>query len=123
MEELTIEQLQARLAAAEAEKDAAKSEAEKLKAENDIIHADNLKLSAAVNAVEEEKAKTAPVSFEEEDGYKYEFTCPTFTWSDGRVINVRAMANSKDEKEQEEFATMCAHLIQRNSGIIRRKED
>lgn len=140
MEELTIEQLRARLAtaeaekaealakasAAEAEKDAVKAVAEKVSAEADEILAENKKLSAVVSAAQEEKAKTAPVEFEVEEGEaagKYEFTCPTFTWDDGSVIKVRELANSKSEKDQEKYATICAHLVQRGSGIIRRKED
>lgn len=136
MEELTIEQLQARLAAAEsakaeaevakaeaeakasfanAEKDAAKAYAEKLSDENK-------KLSAVVSAADEEKAKTAPVEFEYGDD-TYQFTCPTFTWEDGSVVNVRAMANSQDEKDQVAFAKMCKKLVEIESGIIRRKED
>lgn len=143
MEGLTLEQLQARLATAEAEKaaaeskaaaaiaekEAAKAQADKLAAENSEILMDaqklaeeNRKLSAVVDAVEEEKAKTAPVEFDLADE-TYEFTCPTFTWDDGRVINVRAMANSEKESDQVALAEMCQELVKRNSGIIRRKED
>lgn len=130
MEGLTLEQLQARLATAEAEKaeaqakaSALEAEKEATKAERDQLAADNKKLSAVVDAAQEEKAKTAPVEFEVEDDGKYEFTCPTFTWDDGSVINVRELANSKNEKDQEKYATICAHLVARESGIIRRKED
>lgn len=130
MEGLTLEQLQARLATAEAEKAEAQAKASALQAEKDAAKAeaeklatDNRKLTAVVDAIEEEKAKTAPVSFEVEDDGAYEFTCPAFTWDDGSVINVRELANSKDEKDQEKYATICAHLVARESGIIRRKED
>lgn len=130
MEELTLEQLRARLATAESEKAAAQAKASALEAEKDAIKAtaeqlavDNEKLSSVVTAAQEEKAKTAPVEFEVEEDGKYEFTCPTFTWDDGSVVNVRELANSKNEKDQEKYATICAHLVARESGIIRRKED
>jgi hypothetical protein len=130
MEELTIEQLRARLATVESEKadaqakaSAALAEKDAVKAEAEKLHAENKKLSAVVDAVEEEKAKTAPVSFDVEDDGTYEFTCPTFTWDDGSVINVRELANSKVEKDQDKYATICAHLVARESGIVRRKEN
>lgn len=131
-EQLSIEELQARLAAAEAEKADAQARASALEAEKEAIAAEKEKLEADYRSVAAEreqfatlaekaaaeKAEKAPLSFKTEDGEVYEFTCPTFTWDDGRVIDPKKLV--KDNPD--EFATICGHLIQRNSGIIRRKE-
>jgi hypothetical protein len=76
-----------------------------------------------------ELKKNSPVSFEiEEDvendieGGTYEFTCPTFTWDDNSVINVRELSASKDEKDKKKYEEICAELVYRKSGIVRRKE-
>jgi chromosome segregation ATPase len=143
MEELTLEQLQARLATAEtekaqaiAEKTAAEQRAEDAQAEKTALERANDKLSEAheelqqshaeleekLSAAEKEAAKNEPVSFETEDG-EYEFTCPKFTWDDNKVYNVRELANDESQKGQEFYAEICAKLVQRNSGIISRKED
>jgi hypothetical protein len=132
-----------RAAEAETAKIAAEEKAAKAQAEADniastleAVKAVNEELSSKVEAAAEEAAKSAPVSFETDDA-EYEFTCPSFTWDDGRVINVREQHNeyrriqkleeddvSKSEKEfAEEWEAICGHLVNRGSGIIRRKED
>lgn len=123
--ELTIEQLQERLAAAEAEKAklAARNEeltelTEKAEAEKAELAARNEKLASLAQKAEVEKAEKAPLAFTTEDGTVYEFTCPTFTWDDGRIIDPKKLAKEKPE----ELAEIAGHLINRNSGIIRRKE-
>lgn len=130
------------------EKDAVVAEKKKLEEdldtvseEKELLAEENQKLSSEVKAVNAEAAKNAPVSFEVEDdeekgidGGDYEFTCPTFTWDDGSVVNVRerfaklrVLAEQKSlTKEEKEFVhqlqTMCAELVKRQSGIVRRKE-
>lgn len=111
MAEETKEELQARLATLEAENKKLVSEKKKL-----------LKEALA------EAAKTAPVSFEvegdaENESGEYEFTAPTFTWDDNTVIDVRELANSTNSKDKEKFASICAELVHRKSGIVRRKEN
>lgn len=122
--EKTLEELQAELAALAADKAAAEARAKAAEAKAGDLEK---KLSDVETAAAEVKAKTAPVEFKVKDGKQkgtYVFTCPTFTWDDGRVYNVRQLAedSKKDEKVAELYATICAHLVQRESGVIRRKE-
>lgn len=133
MEDLTMEQLQARLAAVEAEKTealekVASLEADKKSADAAVkkLKAENADAKAKAKAAEAEAKKAAPVSFDvEEDGgdVKYEFTAPKLTWDDGSVVDVRALSESDDKKDQELYAEICAKLVQRGSGLVRRKED
>lgn len=57
---------------------------------------------------------------------EYQFTCPTFTWDDNRIINVHdlvAEAEGKDEKIAEKAQAIISSLVARQSGIVKRKED
>lgn len=128
---------QAKASALAAEKDAAKADAEKLKNDYITVASEREKaldlfykadkerheLAERVAAVDAEARAKAPVEFETEDGSKYEFTCPTFTWDDGIVYNVRKLEEeaAKDAKAAEKYASICAQLIVRESGIIRKK--
>jgi hypothetical protein len=56
----------------------------------------------------------------------YQFTAPTFTWDDGSVIKVTdlvANLSSKDKKVFEKAEFIVASLLQRKSGLLKRKED
>lgn len=126
--------MQARLASLQADKDAAQAEVKALAAKAEDQAADIKKLKAHNAKLEktakEEAAKNSPVTFEvEEDaengieGGEYEFTAPTLHWDDNSIVVVRELANSKDVKDQERYATICAELVARKSGLVRRKED
>jgi hypothetical protein len=59
------------------------------------------------------------------EGGEYQFTCPTFTWDDGSVIQVSelwAQASSKKQKEADKAQEILAELVKRKSGILKRKE-
>ena len=129
MTEQEIIEMQARLASLEKEKSelqAAKDALEVDKAAADEKVAD---LSAKLK---EEVEKDAPLSFEisednedldVKEGDVFEFTAPTCTWDDNSIVNFRELAASKETKDQERYALICASLVQRKSGLIRRKED
>ena len=123
--EAKAEQLAADKEEAEMEVSKLKTSRENMREYADKIEAENAELSAVVNAAKAEAKKTAPVEFETEDGDTYEFTCPTFTWDDSSVINVRELEAEaeRNEKAAEKYATICANLVARESGIIRKKED
>lgn len=82
------------------------------------------------STLKKEKKAIEPVTFEvtkggtsgkghEYEAGTYEFTCPKFTWDNGDEIDVRAMANSTDEKERNKLVEMANELVMRNSGIVR----
>lgn len=55
----------------------------------------------------------------------YEWTAPLFTWDDGNVIDVRELmadAASDEEKVSQKATVIIAKLLQRKSGLLRRKE-
>jgi hypothetical protein len=94
----------------------------------DKLEKTNKSNQAKLKEVEAKEKKQRPVSFvvDEEPGVKggeYEFTAPALTWDDNQVYNIRALAESKDEAEQQLFDEICAKLVQRSSGLVRRKED
>ncbi len=87
------------------------------------------KLKEAIKEAKPDSLPTFEVDADDEndiDGGTYEFTCPTFTWDDNSIINVRelsAESESKDKKVAEKANAIIAGLVQRKSGIVRRKED
>jgi hypothetical protein len=122
-----IKALQDKLDALESENAGLKSKAAKSEEKAAKAEADVRSIQRAAKA---EAKKNAPVSFEVEDdeekgieGGEYEFTAPTLTWDDNQVYNIRKLSESKDDKENELFAEMCAKLVQRKSGLVARKED
>jgi hypothetical protein len=155
MEELTLEQLQARLAAAESEKaealakasaaeaqkNAAEAKASDAEAKASDLAAEKKSAQLALDdaAAEIQTLKSAKKELEkaakadslptfEADDDEYEFTCPTLTWDDNSVIDVRKLAAEAEEDEvaAEKFADICGKLVHRGSGIVRkveRKED
>ncbi|HEY3403883.1 MAG TPA: hypothetical protein VGK59_10880 [Ohtaekwangia sp.] len=55
------------------------------------------------------------------EGGTYQFTCPTFTWDDGSVINVRELVDglkSKDKKTKTKAENIVAKLVAIKSGIL-----
>lgn len=98
----------------------------------DRIASENEKISQRNAALEKEVKKDELPTIEgvEKDGDieagDYQFTAPTFTWDDGSVVNVRELmadAESSDEKVSSAAQVIIAKLLQRKSGILRRKED
>jgi len=102
------------------------------------LHSDNAALqeaaeaakAAAKTSTKKGDAKSLPTFEVEEEkdieGGEYQFTCPTFTWDDGKVIDVHklmAMAESKEEKVSGPAGAIMGELVRRKSGIVKRKED
>jgi len=134
--------MQARLASLESENAGLKSKNETLEADKAAAEeqasaiqaakaASDAALAEAQAQLKAEVEKGSPLSFTiEEDseeldvkaGDEFEFTAPTCTWDDNSIVNFRELAASKEKKDQELYAEICAHLVQRKSGLIRRKE-
>jgi chromosome segregation ATPase len=114
---------EAKVKALSEDKEWAEEQINKLAEEKAEISMERNKLASRVSAIDAEARKAAPVEFETEDGDEYVFTCPTFTWDDGIVYNVKALEAEaeKNQKAAEKFASMCVHLIKIESGIIRKK--
>lgn len=101
-------------------------EIEALKKELARVAAEKEALEKSIN---EGKAKPAPLSFKIKpnekgiEGGTYEFTCPTVTHK-GEVINVRQLAAdaNKDKKLMEKYQSLCATLVVKRSGAVKRKE-
>lgn len=86
--------------------------------------------AALEESVAAEKKASAPVSFKVKadekagiEGGTYVFTAPSFTHK-GEVINVRQLeaAAGKDKKALEKYQSLCAMLVTKGSGIVKRKE-
>jgi hypothetical protein len=106
---------------------ALQKELEEQKAKNAELAAEK---DALEKAISEGKAKPAPVTFKVKDDEKngieggtYEFTCPTVTHK-GEVINIRQLEADakKDKKALEKYQSLCATLVVKRSGAVRRKE-
>lgn len=141
-----IKEMEARLSSLQNENDGLKSknealESDKASAEEQAIALQTAKaasdaaLKEAQAQLKSEVEKTSPLSFtidgmSEEDletlgvenGDVFEFTAPTCTWDDNSIVNFRELAASDEKKDRELYALICAKLVQRNSGLIRRKE-
>ncbi len=115
----------AALTAAEFQKLSPEEQAAKLEA----LQAENAKLKAGVKSSGKEELPSFEVDADEEaeiEGGDYQFTCPTFQWDDGKVIDVRklmAEAESDDKKAAEKASAIMSELVARKSGIVKRKED
>jgi hypothetical protein len=111
-------------------------EFQKLSPEEQVAHLNSLQesnsaLQAEADTLKKEATKDLLPSFEVEDddandveGGEYQFTCPTFTWDDNSVINVRelvAEASGKDKAAEKAQGIMAA-LVARKSGIVLKKE-
>lgn len=107
--ELTPEEMKALIATLEAEKaESAEKQAELEK-----------QLKASKAEVKAKKDAEKPVTFtiegkNKKENKEYEFTCPSFTWDDGTVYNVRDL----EKNDPELFDVICAKLVQRKSGVI-----
>jgi hypothetical protein len=104
-------------------------EFQKLSAEEQVaylekVQAENAELKSSLKAVSTELPSVDVEGTAEVEAGTYQFTCPTFTWDDGRIVDVRelvAEAESAEEKVSQKAQVIIAQLLQRNSGILARK--
>ena len=105
-------------------------EFQKLSAEEQVaylekVQAENAELKSSLKKAATTELPTVDVEETDEVAAgTYQFTCPTFTWDDNRIIDVRelvAEAESADEKVSQKAQVIIAQLLQRNSGILARK--
>lgn len=121
MTDIEIQELQAKLATLQKENETLKSSNETLEKT-----ASDLKKSGAVEPLPsftlEKDVKIKNESLKEKPDFivkkgKYQFTAPTFTWDDGRIVNVREVETLSDD-EQEEYQHIYLQLVARGSGLI-----
>lgn len=134
MEVLTNEELQARLATLESDKKALEEKAEALENEKAAseeklakLKSENDKLQAINKEIVSPNSVTFEVEEDEDDADSepgtYEFTAPLLTWDDASIIDIKALSESKEKADQQLYAEICATLVQRKSGLVRRKEN
>lgn len=127
MSKLSPEELAEYASSLAAEADGLKSTADNLQKANVDLEKDNEAKTSKLKALEKKAKKERPVTFEIEESDdkngEYEFTAPTLTWDDNNVYDIRKLSESNEKADTQLFDEICAKLVQRNSGLVRRKGD